>query len=207
MAVTIEDIGGRVATVWSELRPATRKLLERALQPSHRLAKSLARNVPYDACADLELSRLLGALDERASETTPSLDDEQSDRLRQVAETCAAVLQEKTQSAEVFTQLVERAHLRHDYKSIDELANALTSRFAVSEICELARSQNTIVRALAREALAQLPASLLAGLLYDPVDAETVRDALQRQAREYGSEQAQQMVSALEHVDLDSDEM
>ena len=150
LALMIEDFGGRVAMVWSELRPATRKLVERALQPSQPLAPSLARNLPYDARADLELSRLLTALDERTSETGATTGREESDKLQEVADTCAAVLQEKTQSAEVFAQLVERAHRQHDYKRIDALADALSVRFAPSEICELARSQNVVVRALAQ---------------------------------------------------------
>jgi hypothetical protein len=63
------------------------------------------------------------------------------------------------QSAEVFAQLVKRADQQHDYKLIDILADALNSRFAPSEICELARSEDVIVRALANEALAQFPTS------------------------------------------------
>ncbi len=207
MALIIEDFGGRVATVWSELRPATRNLVERALQPSPTSAAALARNLPYDARADLELSKLLAALDERASETGAPLGNEKSDKLREVADTCAAVLLEKTQSAEVFAQLVERAHSQHDYKRIDALADALSARFAPSEICELARSQNVVVRALAQESLVQLPTSVLVSVLHDPVDAAFARDALRRQAIEYGSEEARQIVVALEQVNLDSEEL
>ena len=205
MALTIEDFGGRVATIWSELRPTTRKLVEHALQPLTLLV-SPARNAPYDARADLELSKLLAALDEGASETVAP-GHEKSERLRQVADTCAAMLQERTQSAEVFVQLVERAQARHDYKRIDALADALMRRFAASEICELARSQNNVVRALAEETLAQLPTPLLIGLLQDPLDAEVGRQALQRQAREFGVEHAQDVVSALDQIDLNSEDI
>lgn len=200
MSLTIEDFGGRVATVWSELRPTTRGLVERALQTSNTTSPS-PRNVPYDPRADLELSRLLTALDDRASETGASVDSEKNDELRRVADTCAAVLQEKTQSAEVFTQLVRRAHQQRDYARIDTLADALTSRFAPSEICELSRSDDQIVRALANEAMAQVPLSVLIALLTDPVDSEIARAALQRQATEYGSEDARQLLNALDHVD------
>ncbi len=196
----IEDFGGRVATVWSELRPTTRGLVERALQASNASSPQ-ARNVPYDPRSDLELSRLLAALDDRALESDASLDNEKGDQLRHVADTCAAVLQEKTQSAEVFAQLVRRAEQQRDYRRIDVLADALTSRFAPSEICELARSQDVVVRALANEALAQFPTSVLVGLLSDPVDSEIARDALRRQAMEYGSEDARQIVKALDQVD------
>jgi hypothetical protein len=193
----IEDFGGRVATVWSELRPTTRGLVERALQASSASANQV-RNLPYDPRADLELSRLLTALDDRALEPAASSD---SEKIRHVADTCAAVLQEKTQSAEVFAQLVRRAEQNRDYRRIDVLADALTSRFAPSEICELARSEDVVVRALANEALAQFPTSVLVGLLSDPVDSEIARDALRRQAMEYGSEEARRIINALDQVD------
>ena len=194
----IENFGGRVATVWSELRPTTRGLVERALQLSNSNSAS-ARNPPYDPRADLELSRLLSALDDRAAETVT--DAEEGEQLRHVANTCATVLQEKTQSAEVFAQLVRRADQQRDYKRIDVLADALNSRFAPSEICELARSEDVIVRALANEALSQFPTSVLVGLLSDPVDSEIARDALRRQAVEFGSEEARQIVNALDQVE------
>jgi len=193
----IEDFGGRVATVWSELRPTTRGLVERALQASSASTNQV-RNLPYDPRADLELSRLLSALDDRALEPAAFSD---SEKIRHVADTCAAVLQEKTQSAEVFAQLVRRAEQHRDYRRIDVLADALTSRFAPSEICELARSEDVVVRALANEALAQFPTSVLVGLLSDPVDSEIARDALRRQAMEYGSEEARRIINALDQVD------
>lgn len=195
----IEDFGGRVATVWSELRPTTRGLVERALQVSSTTSPQV--RIPYDPRADLELSRLLAALDDRAADTSAILEDQQREQLRHVAKTCATVLQEKTQSAEVFAQLVRRADQQHDYKLIDILADALNSRFAPSEICELARSEDVIVRALANEALAQFPTSVLVGLLSDPVDSEIARDALRRQAMDYGSEEARQIINALDQVE------
>jgi hypothetical protein len=205
----MEDFGGRLASVWSELRPTTRGLVERALQtPS--AAPAPARNTntastPYDARADHELSRLLAALDERTLERDASLAAEKENQLRHIADTCATVLQEKTRSAEVFAQLVRRADGQRDYARIDALADALTG-FAPSEICELARSQDVVVRALANEALAQFPTSVLIGLLSDPVDSEIARDALRRQAQDYGSEEARQIVNALAQVDASNDD-
>ena len=197
MSLTIEDLGGRVATVWSELRPATRGLVERALQISG--SSSLpSRNTPYDSRADLELSRFLSTLDDQASEAR---DVESQKRLRIVADTCALVLQDKTQSAEVFVQLVRRAQAQHDYKRIDALADALTTRFAPSEICELARSEDLFVRELANEALARFPTGVLMSLLGDPVDTDVARDALRRQVVEYGSEEARQIVNALQNFE------
>ncbi|HEU4870449.1 MAG TPA: hypothetical protein VFT08_06340, partial [Pyrinomonadaceae bacterium] len=98
----IDDFGSRIATAWSELRPATRGLVERALQAD----TPMPRNFHYDARADLELSRFLATLDDRAAEKADALDPENSGKLKSIADTCAAVLLEKTESAEVFTQLV-----------------------------------------------------------------------------------------------------
>ncbi|HEY6660523.1 MAG TPA: hypothetical protein VI031_05265 [Pyrinomonadaceae bacterium] len=198
--MTIDDFGSRIATVWSELRPATRGLVERALQATASGTQS-SRNFQYDARADLELSRFLAALDDRAAEKTEVLDPETGGKLKSIADTCAAVLLEKTESAEVFTQLVRRAEMQRDYRRIDILADALTSRFPPSEICELARSEDMIVRELANEALARCAISVLAALLNDPVDAETARAALRRQIVEYGSEEARELLSMLDQTD------
>jgi hypothetical protein len=198
--LVIDDFGSRIATAWSELRPATRGLVERALQAAVSGTQA-ARNFHYDARADLELSRFLSALDDRAAEKADALDPETGSKLKSIADTCAAVLLEKTESAEVFTQLVQRAQMQRDYRRIDTLADALTSRFPPSEICELARSEDIIVRELANEALARCPISVLASLLNDPVDAETARSALRRQVVEYGSEEARQSVSMLDQVE------
>lgn len=210
MSLAIEDFGGRLATVWSELRPATRGIVERALLSSHTPAQPRnnpnSSNAPYDARSDHELSLLLTALDERASETAKSLESEKGSELRHIANTCAAVLQEKTRSAEVFALLVSRANSQRDYARIDALADALT-RFAPSEICELARSQDVVVRALANETLAQFPTSVLIVLLSDPVDSETARDALRRQSVDYGSEEARQIVNALDQMNLSQDDI
>lgn len=200
----MDDFGGRIATVWSELRPATRGLVERALQEAS--STQTARNFQYDARADLELSRFLAALDgalqDRTTEKTEALTAETAGKLKSVADTCASVLQEKTESAEVFAQLVRRAETQKDYKRIDMLADALTTRFPPSEICELARSEDIIVRELANEALARCPVSVLSGLLNDPVDAETARWALRRQIVEYGSEEARRIVTALDQEEF-----
>jgi hypothetical protein len=189
----IDDFGTRIASAWSELRPATRGLVERALTGTQT-----ARNFQYDARADLELSRFLAALDDRAAEKTDALDAEKNGKLKSIADTCAAVLLEKTESAEVFTQLVRRAEIQKDYRRIDTLADALNTRFPASEICELARSEDIVVRELANEALARCPLPMLASLLNDPIDAETARAALRRQVVEYGSEEARLLLNALE---------
>ncbi|HYO91696.1 MAG TPA: hypothetical protein VEQ40_08675, partial [Pyrinomonadaceae bacterium] len=113
-AMMVEEFGARVASVWEGLRATTRNLVERALQAPGAAGNSPtpgSSSVSYDARADWELSRLLSALDERAAEAgTASLNAKQAQSLRRMAETCAAVLQNQTQSAEVFAQLVMRAH-------------------------------------------------------------------------------------------------
>ena len=86
-------------------------------------------------------------------------------------------------------------------------ANRSLSLIPPSEICELARSSDAVVRALAQEALAQAPTALLIGLLADPVDSDTARDALERQAAEYGSEDARRVVQILEQADAAEDEL
>lgn len=203
----IEDFGARVASVWQGLRSTTRKLIIGALQSSS-VASQATRGaaMPYDARADWELSRLLAALDERASDASAGLNAEQSKDLRRMADTTAFVLQDQTQSAEVFAQLVERAHARNDFARIDALADTLSTRFAPSEICELARQNHPVVRALAQEALAQSPVSILIALLADPVDAEIARDALFRQATEYDSEDARQIMNELSQMELPEDD-
>jgi len=200
----IEDFGPRVVSVWNDLRTATRSLVERAWQSTAGgSGMPSPRSVPYDPRADRELSRLLAALDERASEDEPAADDGPSRQARRFADACANVLTQQTQSAEVFAQLIQRAHERKDYARVDALASMLAERLAPSEVCELARSPNVVVRALAHEALAQMPATLLVMLLRDPVDAAVARYALQRQATEYNSEEARQALQELDEFGLE----
>ena len=51
-----------------------------------------------------------------------------------------------------------------------------------------------MVRALAHEALSQLPTSILGLLLRDPIDAVVARQALERQANEFDSKDAQRVL-------------
>jgi hypothetical protein len=195
----MEEFGPGVLSVWQDLRSTTRDLLQRAWQsPAGVSIAQNSRSGAYDPRADFELSRLLAALDERASGARQSADDEPAERARRLADACANVLTQQTQSAEVFAQLIQRAHSRKDYARIDELANAMAKRLAPSEVCELARSHNLVVRSLAQEALTQMPASLLAALLGDPVDAAVARFSLERQAGEYASEEARRALREFE---------
>ena len=206
--MTIEDFGARVASVWQGLRPSTRSLVERALStpapPQQGVVATTAsrRENMYDARSEWELSRLLAALDERAAEVgAEALSAEQSRDLRRMTETCAAVLNREARSSEVFAQLLERALRARDYARVDEIADVMTARLAPSELCETARHLNPAVRAVAQEALLQLPTGILVALLGDPVDAETARNALESQADEYESEEARIVVTALQQVE------
>lgn len=200
----MEDFGPRVLSVWKDLRSTTRNLVQRAWQsPAGVATVQNSRSRPYDPHADSELSRLLTALDERAGETGQSKDDEPAGRARRLADACANVLTQQTQSAEVLARLIQRAHSRKDYARIDEMADIMVKRLAPSEVCEMARSNNAVVQALAQEALTQMPAPLLMALLCDPVDAAVARFALQRQATEYASEEAQRALREFEEFRLE----
>ena len=203
--IMIEYFGARVASVWQGLRPSTRSMVERALStPPPQIANVTAsrRETGYDARSEWELSRLLAALDERAAEeVSDALSAEQSRELRRMSETCAAVLNREARSSEVFAQLLERALRVKDYARVDALADAMTTRLAPSELCELSRQPHPAVRAVAQEALLQLPTGMLVALLGDPVDAETARAALESQADEYESEEARIVVTALQQVE------
>jgi hypothetical protein len=204
--ITIQEFGGRVASVWEGLRPSTRSLLERALISAAPVTMR-GGSAPYDARSEWELSRLLAALDERAKEAGARvLSHEEERELTRMAETCAHVLHVEARSAEVFAQLLERALGVHDYARVDVLADTFSARLASSEMCELARHPNPSVRALAHEALAQSPTGVLVELLGDPVDSGVARNALELQADEYGSEEARWVVSALERADASEED-
>lgn len=224
--MTIQDFGARVVSVWEGLRPATRSLVERALvSAASSSAPPVAPPVPaatttqqqrigavYDARSEWELSRLLAALDERATEPEDALQSsalsaEQSRELSRVADTCAHVLHNQARSAEVFGQLLARALRAHNYARVDELADTLPARLSPTETCELARHSDAAVRAIAQEALLQTPTSVLVELLADPVDADIAREALERQADEFENEEARWIVSALLRADAVEDDM
>jgi len=199
----IEDFGPRVASVWNHLRTTTRNLVERAWQSPAASSAKVQRTTPYDPRADQELSQLLAVLDEHSGQVERASGREGARRARQLADACANLLSQQTQSAEVFAQLIERAHQQKDYARVDALAGLLPERLAPSEMAELARANNVVVRALAHEALTQLPTSLLAALLRDPVDATVARQALERQAIEFASLEAQQVLNDFEMNALD----
>ncbi len=202
----MEDFGAQVASVWAGMRPHTRSLVESALQAPNYGASRALPATPYDSRAERELSVLLKALDERAvGPGNAALNADQLRELKRMANACATLLQNQAQSAEAFAQLVERAILAHDYAQIDQLADTIGVRLAPSELCELTRFPNPAVRAIGQEALTQTSTSTLVNLLGDQVDAAAARKALERQAKDYGSDEARWIVSALDRSDLDAE--
>jgi hypothetical protein len=196
--MTIKDFGARVADVWAGLRPRTRKMIVGAMQTPGSSQTNFAKNFSFDAHADWELSRLLTALDERASEAEAQAKPENFREIRKMANACAAVLQSQTESAEVFIQLATRALKGADFARVDALANGLIERFSISEMCEIVRQgEHAAIRALAMEALALVPTFQLLPLLDDPIYSDIVRMTLETQAVEYNSEDAKMLLEDL----------
>lgn len=197
----IKDFGARVEKVWEGLRPMTKKMLAGAVDANSSANAAPKQKFSYDAHADWELSRLLAALDEQVSDTEIRSDAEKQREIKQLADTCTSVLQAQTESAEVFIQLAERALRQNDFRKIDVLADILSQRFSVGEMCEIVRqTTHPAIRALGFEALAIVPVSALMQMVDDPVYFEIVRAALEQQAIEYESEEARRV---LEQIDFE----
>ena len=198
MSMINEKFGSRVTSAWNDLRPQTRTLLERAWQSAPPAPVEQSRT--YDPRADRELSKLLAALDDQTQRQGGRSEDESAREARRLADTCVQMLTQQTQSAEVFAQLIQRAHARQQFARLDELANGMALRLAPSELCDMARSPNVVVRALANEVLTQAPPSLLRALLHDPIDAEVARSVLERQAHEFGLEEAKRTLREIDEL-------
>jgi hypothetical protein len=196
----IKNFGARVEKVWEGLRPLTKKMLVGAVEANAAAPK---QKFSYDAHADWELSRLLTALDEQSSDAEIRKDSEKLREIKQLAETCSGVLQAQTESAEVFIQLAERALKQNDFRKIDVLADILSQRFSVGEMCEIVRqTTHPAIRALGLEALAVVPVSPLMQMIDDPVYFEIVRSALEQQAFEYESEEARRLLEQLDFEEM-----
>jgi hypothetical protein len=199
----IKDFGERIASVWEGLRPVTREMLVRALKGGNSGGPNpKSPKFSYDAHADWELSRLLSAIDERSKSADIRNDSEKLDELKQLADTCARVLETQTGSAEVFIQLAQRALRNHNYKKLDELADRLAAKFSAGEIAEIIRQTDSPqIRAVAYETLATLPVSSVAPLLGDSLYADIAAAALEQKAFEYESDEARDV---LEQYDANS---
>lgn len=203
--MTIKDLGARVISVWEGLRPLTKKMLVGVLQADSESAS--ATPIPkfsYDTHADWELSRLLSALDEQTKDAEVIKTPEKLREIKQLAETCSAVLQSQTESAEVFIQLAERILKRNDYVQFDHLADVLGKRFSAGEIAEVIRqTEMAQIRAVAYETLALMTPTNLLPLLDDPVYHEIAHIALEQQAFEFDNQDAQIILDQLELDEID----
>lgn len=203
--MTIKDFGARVESVWEGLRPVTKKMIVGALlqAASGNSPTVPAQKFSYDAHADWELSRLLSALDEQSKNAEVRKDAEKLREIKQLAETCADVLETKTESAEVFIQLATRALLRNDFKKVDRLADILARRFSAGEIAEIIRQTDLAqIRAVAFETLALMPVSSLLPLLDDKIYFEIARNAIEQQAFEFDNADAQAILEQIEFDEM-----
>ena len=180
----------------------TKKMLVGALAASGaNTANPQTQKFSYDVHAEWELSRLLSALDEQAKDAEVRRDAEKLREIKQLAETCAKVLQTQTASAEVFIQLATRAVQRNDFDNLDRLADVLVRRFSAGEVAEVVRQTELAqIRAVAYETLAMMPLPYLLPLLDDTLYFEIARNAIEQQAFEFDNEEAQQI---LEQLDFD----
>lgn len=198
----IKDLGPGVVTAWEGLRPVTRKMLVGILESDASVPSRPKQKFSYDAHADWELGRFLSALDEQAAKAAANKNAERLREIKQLAETCAGVLESQSGSAEIFIQLAERALRRNDFAKLDKLSNRLAERFSASEIAEIVR-QTTLpqIRAIAYETLAMLPVTMLLPLLDDSLYAEIAAGALEQKAYEFDSEEAREIVEQLDLMD------
>lgn len=201
--MTIKDLGASVVSVWEGLRPMTRKMIVQALQDVNSTSAAapvnLSKKYAYDAHADWELSRLLITLDEQAINVRVRKNAKKLAEIKRMAGTISNVLEAKTESAEIFIQLAERALKNQNYTKLDKLADIMTERFSVGEVAEIARqTTNGAIKALSLEALALMPVQTLVTLIDDPLYGSIVRLAVEQQAYDYDSEEAQDLLDELD---------
>ena len=198
--MTINEIGGPVASVWEGLRPITKKMLAGALDAGRTAtANSQASKYSYDARADWEVSSLLTALDERSRSSDIRDDTEKLSEINLLADTCVRILESQSASAEVFVQLAERAIKENNYDRLDKLSDQLAARYSPSEVAEVIRQTNIPqIRAIAYETLAMLSVDALISLLEDPLYAGIAATALEQKAFDFESVEARDIVDRFE---------
>ncbi|MBX3291823.1 MAG: hypothetical protein KF881_02905 [Acidobacteria bacterium] len=190
----------KVALIWDELRPVTRKMLAGAMKsgPSQPLSTT-APKFFYDATADWEVSRLLTALDEEAKVPANKKNKKRLNEIVKLADVCVRVLETQSASAEVFDLLAERALRDNDYDRLERLAENLADRYSAGEIAEIIRqTEYPQVRAIAYETLAMLPVDVIAPLLDDGLYFEIALYALEQKAFEFDSEEARELLDQME---------
>ena len=184
----------QVENVWKGMRPMTKKMLVGALKTSKRKQKFL-----YDAHADWEIGSLLSALDEQTKNSPSAKNKDNIEKMNDLAEACASVLEAKTESAEIFIQLAKRALSRNHYDKFDELGQVLFERFSAGEIAEIIRqAEAPQIRAISYETMVVMPVSSILPLLKDPVYFGIACNVLEQQAIEFENDEAREV---LEHLD------
>ena len=201
----IKDLGPGVERIWDGLRPMTKNMLVGALSPnSSASANNPPQKFSYDTHADLELSRLLSALDEQSRTQESKKDITKLGEIDRLAEMCAHVLESQSGSAEVFIQLATRALDRNDYSKLDKLSDKLSEQYSAGEIAEIVRqAELPQIRAIAYETLAMLPVQYLAALIEDPLYSEIATIALEQKAYEFDSEDARDVLDQFDGEMID----
>lgn len=200
--MTIKEFGGKIASIWANLRPDTKKLLVGVMKTG-KAGAAQTHKLHYDAHADWELSRLLHALDEQSTKKTVRKNTAKLTEIKQLADTCASVLESQSASAEVFIQLATRALRDNDYARLDRLADHLAERYSAGEIAEIVRQTDLAqIRAIAHETLAMMSLSHLVPLLDDPLYSGIAAAALEQKAYEFDSDEARDI---LEQFDAEND--
>lgn len=199
--MTIKDFGTKVVSIWEGLRPLTKKMLVGAMIPNITTPK---QKFSYDAHADWELSRLLGALDEQLKQPEVKADTAKYREISQLAETCINVLESQTESAEIFIQLANRLLAEKNYRKLDSLANILNERFSVGEMCEIFRqAEEPAIRAIAMETIALMPVEEIINSLEDPIYEDIARSALVLKAGEYEDAEARKMLEMFDSTEFE----
>ncbi|HMT09051.1 MAG TPA: hypothetical protein PKA82_13680 [Pyrinomonadaceae bacterium] len=200
-----KDLGTRVATVWEEMRPVTKNLIEGALTTGAVAPLAKNQQYYYDAKVDWEVSDLLTAVDELSITPAVAADADKRHELELLANSCVRVLLDRSASAEVFILLAMRAIRANDFSGLDKLTDVLAERFSASEIAEIIRQTEVPqIRALAFETLAMLSVQLVAPLLDDPLYTQIAIIALEQKAWEFESDEARE---ALDQFDLEGEIM
>lgn len=198
----IKDLGTRVATVWEEMRPVTKTLIEGTLTTGAVTPLAKNQQFYYDAKADWEVSDLLTAVDEVSTTPAIAADAGKLHELELLANTCVRVLLDRSASAEVFILLASRSIRANDFAGLDKLTDVLAERFSASEIAEIIRQTEVPqIRALAFETLAMLSVQLIEPLLDDPLYTNIAIIALEQKAWEFESEEARDVLEQLDRFD------
>jgi len=197
--MTIKEFGGKIASIWDDLRPVTKKMLVGAMKAGSSPSASQHARTYYDAHADWEVSRLLTALDEESRSSSVRKDAVRLNEITHLADICVQVLEAQSASAEVFIQLAERAIKDNDYDRLERLADLLAERYSPPEIAEIVRQTDLAqIRALAYETLVMMPVGAIEPLLDDPLYSAIAIGTLEQKVFEFDSDEARDLLEQLD---------